>query len=190
MMPEIICNTIRYVTDVFYTNYYKKRFNGESPSNNEIDKTGKDATEVLFLCHGNICRSPFAEEYSSAEFDDRVQVRSCGFYNEADRPSPREAVDAAEKFNIDLSTHESKTIDRTSIKESDIIFVMDFRNIYYLLSKYGSVDTNKVYLLGEFDSSTKSSIISDPYGSSTDNFHNTYEEIAHAIDEVNGEICD
>jgi protein-tyrosine phosphatase len=140
-------------------------------------------SRVCFLCYGNICRSPFAERYYRRRVDSTgANVTSAGFYEEERRPSPTPAVETARAFDVDLAAHRSRRVRPADVDKSDVVFVMDYRNLFDLERGFDSSET-PVVLLGALDDADRTSI-PDPYGKSTDAFETTYRRIAGAIDRV------
>ena len=105
---------------------------------------------LIFLCYGNICRSPLAEHIAQAQMPD-LHITSAGFYRTSGRLSPEKMLDAAQSLglNIDLSTHRSSRINETQIRQSDVIVIMDWRN-YDLLKREFPAALNKTLFLGLF----------------------------------------
>ena len=82
------------------------------------------ADSALFVCLGNICRSPFAEHYARHVLP-AVEIRSSGLYPRPNRPSPEPAIMAAREFDIDLSTHRADVLTDETVSKSDVIFSFD-----------------------------------------------------------------
>ena len=104
---------------------------------------------VLFVCHGNICRSPYAAEVARKLLPATVTVESAGFIG-PDRPSPPEAVAVAAERGIDLSPHRSQVIELEHVREVDLVLVMDSRQRHRLVSSMPELD-GRVVLLGDLD---------------------------------------
>src|SRR2546422_3500209 len=63
---------------------------------------------ILVVCHGNICRSPFAAVLLQRALGPAgIRVHSAGFIG-PNRPSPPEAVTAAARYGVNLSDHRSR----------------------------------------------------------------------------------
>ena len=91
---------------------------------------------ILFVCTGNICRSPLAEGILRDKLG-RMKipslVDSCGFesFHAGDPPDPR-AVAVAMKYKIDISGHRARLFSYSDFAKFDRIYVMDsghFRNV-------------------------------------------------------------
>jgi protein-tyrosine phosphatase len=90
---------------------------------------------VLFVCMGNICRSPTAEgvlrhKLKAAGLDDRVAVDSCGthaHWHEGKGPDPR-SLAHAKKRGYDLSALRARRLAEDDFHRHDLILVMDEDN--------------------------------------------------------------
>ena len=81
---------------------------------------------ALIVCHGNICRSPYAAGALRRLLANvgGLQIVSAGFVG-PDRPAPPEAVASAAARGVDLSRHRSKVLVPREVQEADLIVVMD-----------------------------------------------------------------
>jgi protein-tyrosine-phosphatase len=88
------------------------------------------STAPLFICHGNICRSPYAAaallHLLSADVAQHANIQSAGFIAPG-RPSPPLAVEAAAARHVDLSNHRSRMIIPAYLEQADLVVVMDPR---------------------------------------------------------------
>jgi protein-tyrosine-phosphatase len=139
----------------------------------------KNSTAILFVCYGNICRSPFAEAYLRTMAAPGIRVTSCGYYPVADRRCTAEAVYAAKNYGVDLSGHRSRVVSDALIQESDVIFVFDEENLQHILTSYPE-SRDKVWFLSAV-TQTGPAIIADPYGKDLAAYEEVYEEIAGNI---------
>jgi len=91
--------------------------------------------KVLFVCLGNICRSPSAEGVFSKILEaqglqDRVEVDSCGIgdWHSGKAPDPR-AQQAAQRRGIDISGLRARQLSEDDFAVFDIILAMDHDNL-------------------------------------------------------------
>ena len=131
---------------------------------------------ILFVCHGNICRSPYAAAVARRELPPTVTVASAGFIG-MDRPSPPEAVATAAERGSDLIPHRSRPISRDALRDSTLIIVMDAEQRRRLLSAEWTV-TLPVILLGDLDPEPITErTIPDPVDQPVGAFRSCYERI-------------
>jgi protein-tyrosine-phosphatase/predicted ATP-grasp superfamily ATP-dependent carboligase len=137
----------------------------------------RSATRLVFVCKGNICRSPFAAECAKRILPG-LQIHSAGYYSVANRPSPENAIAAAAQFSIDLSKSRSSVIDEDLLRRADVIFVFDYEN-YLTLCRAFDVQRSRVVFLGLFDDDP--GFLDDPFDGSRQDFISTYSRISRAI---------
>jgi protein-tyrosine-phosphatase len=93
-----------------------------------IQKLRRQKTaNILFLCYGNICRSPLAAAIAKRRFP-QVSFQSAGFHPSTGRQSPDFVLATARKLGLDLVEHRSKQVNAKRIDEADLIAIMDVRN--------------------------------------------------------------
>ncbi|NOZ22675.1 MAG: ATP-grasp domain-containing protein [Planctomycetes bacterium] len=137
------------------------------------------ARNVLFVCYGNICRSPFAQCYAQRVFPNSLAIASSGYYPEEGRACPKAAIDAAAEMGINLAEHRSRIVSEADVREADVIFTFDEENYRSLIARYPFVK-QRVHRLGVLLSHGPVSI-RDPYGGSMDDFRAVYRSIADCI---------
>jgi protein-tyrosine-phosphatase/predicted ATP-grasp superfamily ATP-dependent carboligase len=135
----------------------------------------KNSHSILFVCYGNICRSPFAEAYLRKITPAGIQVSSCGYYPIADRVCPIDAIVAAQEYGIDLSAHRSRVINDEIIRNHDIIFIFDEKNFQEMNRRYPQI-MSKVWFLSEV-TGKEPVPIPDPYGRDPAVFEEVYKKI-------------
>ena len=121
----------------------------------------RDVKNILFLCYGNICRSPFAEAVAKRLLPDH-EIISSGFYRPIDRQSPELIQETAKQMGFDLSAHRSSRVTRAQIEAADLILVMDHDN-WLRLSKEFPKARARTTCLGLY-ADPPSVEIDDPYG--------------------------
>lgn len=142
---------------------------------------------VLFLCFGNICRSPMAERYLRRRLvetgHEEITVLSAGFVEQDGRRSPDSAITVAREHGVDLSEYRAQRVTQEMIEESDVIFVMDMWNYHDVRHEFSDA-ANRVYFLKPADESGGGFEIRDPHHSGRERFKTVYGTIADAIDEL------
>jgi protein-tyrosine-phosphatase/predicted ATP-grasp superfamily ATP-dependent carboligase len=138
--------------------------------------------DLIMLCHGNICRSPFAEarvRARAAEAGLALDVVSAGTIEMEGRRSPEAAVAAARGFGIDLGGHRSRVLDPAEAEGAAAVVVFDERNVDEL-RRVGAPRAN-VIRLADLSGDRE---IADPYGQSEDGFAATYRTINRAVERL------
>lgn len=140
---------------------------------------------VLMVCHGNICRSPFAAAVlaSAARAEPgNITVRSAGFVGPHRQP-PEAALRAAQRRHLDLSQHTSTLVSRESVLEADVVCVMEAAQASLLKARFGLRDIN-ILVLGDLDPlPVRRRTIVDPWGSGDDVFEASYDRIERCVRE-------
>ena len=116
---------------------------------------------ILFICTGNTCRSPMAEGIMNKiaiENDLDIHAYSAGLYAADGTPASEEAVTAAKKINVDISSHKSHILTRELIEQSDLILTMT--EAHKQMLQFTSADN--VYTIKEY--AGYSGDIQDPFG--------------------------
>jgi len=138
-----------------------------------------DADSVLFVCLGNVCRSPFAERRALHEVEGRKLVSSAGHYPVPGRGSPELALAAARDFGVDLASHRSRVFSRSMLEEADAVFVFDEENFHAVTAEHRGA-AERTHLLGAL-SPEGPVIVADPYGGPPSQYQAVYRQIAEAI---------
>lgn len=141
---------------------------------------------VLFVCHGNICRSPYAEGVFrlqlGASADSVIRVRSAGFVG-PDRASPRHAVDEAAARGVDLHDHRSATLSDGELRHAEIVVVMEPAQEYALRQRFPMA--GMIVVLADLDPlSVGGRVIIDPVDQSRAVFAQSYDRIDRCVAEL------
>ena len=136
--------------------------------------------KVLFICHGNICRSPMAEFVLKAMVKEKgieknfVINSSATSYEEIGNSVHRGTRKKLEEMGIHCGDHRAIRLTKEDYNYYDYIIAMDSNNLKNIDRIIGSDTDNKVYLLLDF-TSRKGQSIADPWY--TGNFDVTYDDI-------------
>jgi protein-tyrosine phosphatase len=125
--------------------------------------------KVLFVCMGNICRSPTAEGVFTAlaarhQMASHLHVDSAGThaYHVGDPPDPR-AQNAALRRGIDLSRLRARRVSLRDFHEYDYVLAMDADNYAHLLQLCPDEARYKLKMFLEFAPHLNESDVPDPY---------------------------
>ena len=133
---------------------------------------------LLFLCYGNICRSPVAEQLAKRALTD-LEIESAGFCEREGRLSPQNVITAANRMGIDLVHCSSRCVTEQQIERADLILVMDVTNYSDLVGKYPRA-ASRTLLLGLFLEQPTVNI-PDPYRASDEKTWEVVSQISRAI---------
>jgi protein-tyrosine phosphatase len=133
--------------------------------------------KVLFVCLGNICRSPSAQGIMEKLAADRglggqIQVDSCGTaaFNVGKAPDPR-AIAAASRAGYSIEQQIARQIDDIDYQEFDYIIAMDRQNLINVEAWATPNSNSEIKLLLDYlPGGTGSSQIPDPYYQEAESF--------------------
>jgi len=134
--------------------------------------------KVVFVCLGNICRSPLAEGVfkkmlAEEKLHHKIYADSAGTaaYHIGDQPDKR-SCEIANKYGIDLA-HEGRQFNRNDLHEFDYIIAMDGKN-YAGIKSLGE-GKGKVALMRDFDEQGRGKDVPDPYYGGMEGFEEVYQ---------------
>ena len=139
---------------------------------------------VLFVCTGNLCRSPLAEvalkRILQAAGKNDVQVSSTGVWASQGLPPPDDAIRVAQEMGLDLSTHLSRPISEDLVRSADWIIVMAPEHEEDLRDSYPNLAC-RVEGLPAYLAEGKVLAIPDPLGYSLKVYRSCYDQIERAV---------
>ena len=139
-------------------------------------------TKLLFICTGNICRSPIAEVLApviGAKHGHMVQAKSASTLGLKNKPADPHSITVCRWEGIDLSQHRSQPITKELVEWADYILVMDRKHAAHMYHKFPKSSQDKVLELGTFASM---STIPDPVGSWIYVFWQTKKRIIKSLE--------
>ncbi len=147
-------------------------------------------TKVLFVCMGNICRSPSAEGVfrrlvEEAGLSDAIGVDSAGThdYHVGEAPDAR-AQAAARKRGYEVSHCIARQVKAEDFRDFDLILAMDWENLSALQQRCPKIYHHKLMLLMRFANEFEEATIPDPYYGGVDGFSKVLDYIEDACQGV------
>ncbi|MGZ3920423.1 MAG: low molecular weight protein-tyrosine-phosphatase [Bacteroidia bacterium] len=146
-------------------------------------------TKILFVCLGNICRSPLAEGimlYLKEKHGLEMEIDSAGTadYHVDEAPDPRTTANA-KKNGVDLSALRARQFHEPDFERFDYIYVMDKSNLRNVLSlSKNEQHKQKVSLFLETLYPGKQLEVPDPYYGSETHFEEVFQLIYKACDNL------
>ena len=137
---------------------------------------------IIFICHGNICRSPVGEILLKNKLRENgiegIEVTSRAtsleeIGNDIYPPMKRVLNSHGDKYE----RHYATRITQQEFNNADYIFYMDNNNLYYLIRMFGH--SPKFHLISEYDDETE---IEDPWY--TDRFEYVYQRIKKSVEAI------
>jgi protein-tyrosine phosphatase len=138
-----------------------------------------DAT-LVFICLGNICRSPFAELWMHRRRPEAAALSTSAGFMPGGRNSPDTAVAVARSvFDLDLTPHVSRSIG--DIPDGDRLWVVMEHEHLRRLRRVG-IPEDDILILGDLDPEpVDRRAILDPYGRSAEIFEARYRRIERCL---------
>lgn len=147
--------------------------------------------KILFVCTGNICRSPLAEAVSRHKLEQsglsgRVQVDSAGThgYHIGDRPDPR-TLKIAHQNGIPTDGITARQVKTDDFEQFDLILAMDSGHLRHLLAMADPIHHHKIRLFLEhagLENGQKD--VADPYYGDFSDFEDMYHVIDKALKNI------
>ena len=158
---------------------------------NQIDSSN---TGVLFVCLGNICRSPTSEgifrqlaEQEVPDLDVRVDSAGTASYHIGQPPDHR-AIMAAARRGIEIANLRARRVSRQDFDSFDFIIGMDIHNYQDLLSMAPLNYPGKVCLFMDFAANWQEREVPDPYYGGDNGFERVLDMIEDAATGLLDEI--
>jgi len=141
---------------------------------------------VLFVCMGNICRSPTAEGVfrtmvRERELDRRLQIDSAGTHaNHAGEPPDLRSIDAAARRKYDLRKIRARKVTTEDFASCRYILAMDSRNLKSLEAIRPEGFAGHLGMFLDFAPETSETDVPDPYYGGPDGFENVLDLVEAA----------
>lgn len=143
------------------------------------------AKKVLFVCLGNICRSPMAEgifRHKANELGLKVEFDSCGTsgWHQGESPDKR-AQKCLEGHGISIADLRAREFQSSDFSKFDVIYTMDESNhTDVLASARNPEEASKVKMMLNESKPGKNMSVPDPYFGEGDGFEHVFELLTEA----------
>jgi len=128
--------------------------------------------KILFVCYGNICRSPMAVGIARALHCDALLAASAGISPVGDRPSEESVLVIRTLYGIDIRDHRPRSVAAADLGAFDFVIAMDLY-VYEKLMEAAAVPEAKLYAWD----------IDDPLGRGVEAYFAAAEKIKDRLDQ-------
>lgn len=142
---------------------------------------------VLFVCLGNICRSPLAQgifekKIKELSIENMFYADSAGTSaaHEGSRPHSG-SLQKAKKYGLFIENYHSRPVNMQDHFDFDFIIAMDSQN-YDDLENFFQIPSSKLFKMRDFDLQEPSGDVPDPWGSGDSSFQIVYDILDRSID--------
>jgi protein-tyrosine-phosphatase len=144
--------------------------------------------DIVFVCHGNIMRSPMAEALLKQLCSDHegISITSAGLHALAGREADPRAIRLAPEFGISLADHRAKPLTAVLVAQADAIFAMDYLNEAELLARYPEASEKIFLLAAQACGNTSMFEIPDPFNGDDDELRRCYDTVQKCIEDLAG----
>jgi protein arginine phosphatase len=134
---------------------------------------------VLFVCTGNICRSPMAAAIARRFLDERgrgdVEVASAGTAAWDGAPASEGAYLVSLEHDLDLSAHRARQLTSDLVADADLVLGMSAHHVERATALGGA---GKSHLLGAYAGRTAADAqVDDPFGGDLEEYRTTFERL-------------
>ena len=142
--------------------------------------------KVLFVCLGNICRSPlaeaiFKEKLKKEQLTHKISCESAGTanYHVGENPDPR-TIEIASKHGVFVD-HKGQQFKNKHKNEFDYLIAMDQSNFQNMVKEMGETPSSLI-LIRDFDPYGKGEDVPDPWYGGMNGFENVYQILDRSLD--------
>ncbi len=157
-------------------------------STSQSDLLTDTSFSVLFLCMGNICRSPtahgvFRQKVQQAGLTHKVFVTSAGTHNyHPGEPPDRRSQRAAGERGYDISDLRARQLNEQDFEQHDLLLAMDWDNLALAEQRCPPAHRRKLRRLTEFCRRHDAAVVPDPYYGGETGFQQVLDLIEDACD--------
>jgi len=144
---------------------------------------GAETMKIMFVCTGNICRSPMAEMILR-QMTNAVEVTSSGTLAYEGGAISNYSRTVLEKHAVKIDdAFRSKRITSKQLDSSDIVLTMTHEHKSHILRLYPEYE-DKVWVLTEYVEPTKAVDVDDPYGFPYESYEEVYQQLKVLLEKI------
>lgn len=146
----------------------------------------KETPSVLFVCLGNICRSPLAEAAfrkaaADAKLDAVADSAGTAAYHAGNPPDPRSILTAA-RYGVDIADYQARQIGPKDYSRFTHIFALDGSNLSEIRRRAPASTTAEIALLLDLVKGREGQPVLDPYYGNVEDFETTWADVCAAAE--------
>ncbi len=139
---------------------------------------------ILFVCMGNICRSPLAEGIARARLNQGLQLDSAGTigYHSGSPPDPR-AVRVAAQHGVDIAGLRARQVSSADFDDFELVLAMDQDNLAQLSKLSGAaaaLEQGRLALMLDYCGIADVEQVPDPYYGGESGFVGVFDLLERA----------
>ncbi len=145
--------------------------------------------KIMFVCSGNICRSPMAHHYMQKKvkelnIENKFLISSCGIFAYSGEKATLNAIMAMKDYFVDLENHRATNIFDTNIIDYDYIITLTKLHKSQIECNFPKLK-EKIYTLKEFaNEKLVYKDIDDPWGLNIEVYKSCAKEIVENVDKL------
>jgi protein-tyrosine phosphatase len=158
--------------------------------------------KILFVCLGNICRSPLAEgvfrhRVEAAGLTDQFHIESAGTGGwHVGNPPDRRMIQTAQRHGVDISKQRAQKFSADFAEQFDLILGMDQSNVDDMLAVWGyedeldPSDLAKIRRFRDFDPIPENGDVPDPYYGGSAGFEHVFQMVDRTCEAMLHQVQD
>ncbi len=150
--------------------------------------------DVLVLCQGNVCRSPYAEAKLREALGDpeerRVRVRSAGLLTTPGKPAHPTGSEVARRRRVDLTQHRTRDADPERLFAAHVLLIMDPSHRRRVAAIDPSLLRKTMFFCAPAVAEGVPLVVPDPYGLPTEVFEACFDQLDRAAAVLARELLD
>lgn len=159
---------------------YVRGENAANPIKIKENRKNKGMIKILFICHGNICRSTMAQfvfqhMVNEANLSDQFEIESAATSREEIGNGPhRGTIRKMQEVGIPILPHRARQVTKQDYDHYDLLIIMDAENLWGIRRIIRDDPENKIHMLLEYTGEDRD--VADPWY--TGDFDTTYDDVS------------